>query len=210
MSGEASARAAGDSRQRHHRLALAACATALSETVVLARSDAAAWRAEEQAQTLCGKVDGGDPRRIKVSTDPADLAECDLVIEAIAEDPDAKRELLRTLAGACPAAHLATTTSSLSVAALGEASGEPERLFGLHPFNPVVVHMDLIELCVPQGADAAIAERARAWCEGIGKTVVDVPDEVGFVGNRLLFPYLFDAVRLLSRRGWSRTRSTAA
>ena len=200
MSGEASYERPAIAGSGTIACGLAACATALSETLVLARSDAAAWRAEEQAQTLCGKVDGGDPRRIKVSTDPSDLAECDLVIEAIAEDPDAKRELLRTLAGACPAAHLATTTSSLSVAALGEASGEPERFFGLHPFNPVV-HMDLIELCVPQGADAAIAERARTWCEGIGKTVVDVPDEVGFVVNRLLFPYLFDAVRLLEQTG---------
>ncbi len=179
---------------------LAACATALSETLVLARSDASAWRAEEQAQTLCEKVDGGEPRRIKVTTDPSGLAECDLVIEAIAEDPDAKGELFRTLAGACPAAHLATTTSSLSVAALGEASGAPDRLFGLHPFNPVV-RMDLVELCVPQGADVAIAARARTWCEAIGKTVVDVPDEVGFVVNRLLFPYLFDAVRLLEQTG---------
>ena len=57
--------------------------------------------------------------------------------------------------------------------------------------------MELVELCVPQAADEAIAARAREWCEGIGKTVVDVPDEVGFVVNRLLFPYLFDAVRLL-------------
>lgn len=179
---------------------LAACATTASEVLLLARSDASAWRAEEQAQTLSRKLDEGEPSRIRVTTDPADLADCDLVVEAIAEDLDAKGELFRTVAGAAPGADLATTTSSLSVAALGEASGAPQRLFGLHPFNPVV-RMDLVELCVPQGADPAIAARARNWCESIGKTVVDVPDEVGFVVNRLLFPYLFDAVRLLEQTG---------
>src|SRR6185436_5813376 len=57
------------------------------------------------------------------------------------------------------------------------------------------------ELCVPEGARGDIGTRARAWCESLGKTVVEVPDEVGFVVNRLLFPYLFDAVRLLEQTG---------
>jgi 3-hydroxyacyl-CoA dehydrogenase len=61
--------------------------------------------------------------------------------------------------------------------------------------------MELIELCLPQGVDDGIGERARAWCEAMGKTVVEVPDEPGFVVNRLLFPYLFDAVRLLEQTG---------
>lgn len=179
---------------------LAACSSTTAKTMLLARSDASAWRAEEQAHSLSSKLDDGDPRRIKVTTNPGDLAECDLIIEAIKEDAEAKAELLRTLVDAAPRAHLATTTSSLSVRELGEASGHPGRLFGLHPFNPVV-RMELIELCVPQGADDAIGPRARAWCEGIGKTVVEVPDEPGFVVNKLLFPYLFDAVRLLERTG---------
>ncbi len=167
---------------------------------MLARSDASAWRAEEAAQKLCAKVDDADAARIKVTTDPADLAECDVVVEAIAEELDAKAELFRTLAGAAPDAALATTTSSLSISAIAEASGAGGRLFGLHPFNPVV-RMELVELCVPEGAQDGIAARARAWCESIGKTVVDVPDEAGFVVNRLLFPYLFDAVRLLEQTG---------
>ena len=179
---------------------LAACASVASKTLLLARSDASAWRAEEQAHSLCAKLDDGDPGRIKVTNDPGDLAECDLVVEAIAEDAEAKGELLRTVAAAASGADLATTTSSLSVRALAEASGKPDRVFGLHPFNPVV-RMELIELCVPEGADASIAPRARAWCGEIGKTVVEVPDEPGFVVNRLLFPYLFDAVRLLERTG---------
>ena len=179
---------------------LAACASAASRTRLLARSDASAWRAEEQASSLCAKVDGGEPANIKVTTDPADLAGADVVIEAVVERADVKAELLRTLAGAVPEADLATTTSSLGVAILGEASGAPERVFGLHPFNPVT-RMELVELCVPQGAGEEIGPRARAWCEAIGKTVVDVPDEPGFVVNRLLFPYLFDAVRLLEQTG---------
>jgi 3-hydroxybutyryl-CoA dehydrogenase len=179
---------------------LAACASAVSKTRLLARSDASAWRAEEKASSLCAKVDGGEPGNIKVTTDPADLAGADVVIEAVVERADAKAELLRTLAETVPEADLATTTSSLGVAMLGEASGVPERVFGLHPFNPVA-RMELVELCVPQGAREKIGPRARAWCEAIGKTVVDVPDEPGFVVNRLLFPYLFDAVRLLEQTG---------
>jgi 3-hydroxybutyryl-CoA dehydrogenase len=179
---------------------LAACASVAWKTILLARSDASAWRAEETAHSLCAKLDDGDPRRVKVTTDPSDLAGCDLVIEAIVERPEPKVELLKTLGDTCPRADLATTTSSLSVAGLGERSGSPERTFGLHPFNPVV-RLELIELCVPQHARSDIATRARAWCERIGKTVVEVPDEPGFVVNRLLFPYLFDAVHLLSQTG---------
>ena len=61
--------------------------------------------------------------------------------------------------------------------------------------------MELIELCVTEGARDGVSARARAWCEGFGKTVVEVPDQTGFVVNRLLFPYLFDAVRLHERTG---------
>jgi 3-hydroxybutyryl-CoA dehydrogenase len=179
---------------------LAALASTRSKGILLARSDTSAWRAEEEVQKLCGKLDGGDASRIKVTTDVSDLASCDLVIEAIAEEPDPKVDLLKAVAEAAPEADLATTTSSLSVAELGAKSGHPERTFGLHPFNPVV-RMELVELCVPGAARDDIAARARAWCESLGKTVVEVPDEVGFVVNRLLFPYLFDAVRLLEQTG---------
>ena len=179
---------------------LAACASAISKTLLLARSDASAWKAEEQAQSLCAGVDGGEPGNLKVTTDPADLEECDLIVEAIVEDAGEKGELFSTLADAAPGADLATTTSSLSIADLAASSGHPERVFGLHPFNPVV-RMELVELSIPPGASEDIRPRARSWCEAIGKTVVEVPDQPGFVVNRLLFPYLFDAVRLLERTG---------
>ncbi len=179
---------------------LAACASVASKTVLLARSDASAWKAEEQAHSLCAKVDGADPKRIKVTTKVADIATCDVVIEAIVEELEPKVELMKTVADAAGGADLATTTSSLSLDEIASGGGHPERTFGLHPFNPVV-RMDLVELCVPQAASEEIGPRARNWCESIGKTVVEVPNEPGFVVNRLLFPYLFDAVRLMEQTG---------
>jgi 3-hydroxybutyryl-CoA dehydrogenase len=175
---------------------LAACATLASTVKLLARSDASAWRAEEQSQALCTKLDGADPKRIKVTTDPGDLADCDLIVEAVIEELEPKVDLLQTVGKAAGDADLATTTSSLSLDEIASRGGHPERTFGLHPFNPVA-RMELVELCIPDAAGDEIAARARTWCESIGKTVVEVPNEPGFVVNRLLFPYLFDAVRLM-------------
>ena len=181
---------------------LAACATQLGEVRILARSDASAWRAEEQAQTEAKKLDDGVADRIKVTTNIGDLAGCDLVVEAIVEEAGAKAELLGSLGESAPGADLASTTSSLSLDDLGRRSGIPERLFGLHVFNPVT-RMELVELCLPGELVSGVAERAREWCRALGKTVVEVPDQAGFVVNRLLFPLLFDAVRLMERTGMS-------
>jgi 3-hydroxybutyryl-CoA dehydrogenase len=179
---------------------LAACASALGEVRLLARSDTSAWRADEEAQTAAAKIEGAVAGRIKVSTDASHLAGCDLVVEAIAEDAAAKAELLTTLGSAAPDADLATTTSSLSIADLGERSGHAERFFGLHVFNPVP-RMELVELCIPEGVRDGVAERATAWCGALDKIAVEVPDTAGFVVNRLLFPYLFDAVRMMESTG---------
>ncbi len=181
---------------------VAATATIIGEVRLLARSDTSAWRAEEQIEKLCPKIEGADAGNLKVSTDPGDLAGCDVVIEAIAEDLDAKVELHKTLAAACPDADLATTTSSLGIGELAGAIGEPGRFYGLHVFNPVH-RMDLIELCVPDALDDGVADRARAFCEAIGKQAVEVVDSAGFVVNRLLFPYLFDAARFIEESGLS-------
>jgi 3-hydroxybutyryl-CoA dehydrogenase len=181
---------------------LAACASTVGEVRLLARTDASAWRAEERAQGAAAKLDDGQPDRIKVTTTPEHLADCDLVVEAIVERPDAKVEELRALGDAAGMADLASTTSSLSIAELGRLSGNAERLFGLHVFNPPE-RMELVELCLPDGLRGGVGERARGWCHAIGKTVVEVPDQPGFVVNRLLFPYLFDAVRLVERTGMS-------
>jgi 3-hydroxybutyryl-CoA dehydrogenase len=179
---------------------LAATATATGKTLLLARSDASAWRAEEKATAACAKIDGADASRLKVTTQPGDVAECDVVVEAIKEDLEVKAELLAILAEAAPEADLASTTSSLSVGDLARASGGADRFFGLHVFNPVP-RMKLVELCFPDGVTDGVRDRALAWCGALGKTAVEVPDQAGFVVNRLLFPFLFDAVRMLERTG---------
>ncbi len=178
---------------------LAAVSTTTANTILLARSEASAWRAEEKAVAACAKIEGADPSRLRVTTDPADLAECDVVVESVIEELEPKGEVLATVAEACPSADLATTTSSLGVAEIAAASGTEGRLFGLHVFNPVP-RMKLVEVCFPDGAEGA-RERALAWCAALGKTAVEVPDQAGFVVNQLLFPYLFDAVRLIERTG---------
>jgi 3-hydroxybutyryl-CoA dehydrogenase len=136
-----------------------------------------------------------------VVTDIDHLSDCDLVVEAVAEDLEVKRDVLRRLDQALPAgAVLATTTSSLSVAELAEASGRPDRFGALHVFNPVE-KMALVELAFPDAASDSTRELLRRLCDELGKTAVEVPDVAGFVVNRLLFPYLFDAVRLADATG---------
>ena len=179
---------------------LAAAATTLGEVRLLARSDTSAWRAEEQVEKLCSKLEGGDSSNLKVTTDPAELAGCDLIAEAIVEDHDAKVELHKKLAEACPDADLATTSSSLNIGRLAADIGKPERFYGLHVFNPVT-RMELVELCLPDALGEGVADRARAFTAALGKTGVEVPDTAGFVVNRLLFPYLFDAVRFMEASG---------
>ncbi|HET7484209.1 MAG TPA: 3-hydroxyacyl-CoA dehydrogenase family protein [Solirubrobacterales bacterium] len=178
---------------------LAAVSTTTADTILLARSEASAWRAEEKVVAACAKIEGAEPSRLRVTTDPGDLSDCDVIVEAIIEEVEPKGELLATIAEACPNADLATTTSSLSVAEIATAGGIGGRLFGLHVFNPVP-RMKLVEVCFPEGAESA-RETALAWCAALGKTAVEVPDQAGFVVNRLLFPYLFDAVRMMERTG---------
>ena len=178
---------------------LAAVSTTTADTILLARSEASAWRAEEKVVAACAKIEGAEPSRLRVTTDPKDLADCDVVVEAIVEEVAPKGELLAAVAAACPDADLATTTSSLGIAEIAAAGGIEGRLFGLHVFNPVP-RMKLVEVCFPDGADSA-RENALAWCAALGKTAVEVPDLAGFVVNRLLFPYLFDAVRFMEQTG---------
>jgi 3-hydroxybutyryl-CoA dehydrogenase len=177
---------------------LAAVSTTTADTILLARSDASAWRAEEKVVAACAKIEGAEPSRLRVTTDPEDLSDCDVVIEAIVEEVEPKGKLIAAVAQACPDAALATTTSSLGIAEIAIAAGV-DRLFGLHVFNPVP-RMKLVEVCFPDGAEGA-REKALAWCAALGKTAVEVPDQAGFVVNRLLFPYLFDAVRMIERTG---------
>ncbi|SEH12483.1 3-hydroxyacyl-CoA dehydrogenase family protein [Thermoleophilum album] len=140
-------------------------------------------------------------RDLPVTNDLAALADRELVVESVAEELETKRELLGRLDAALPAdTVLASTTSSLSVAELARASGRPERFGALHVFNPVE-KMKLVELAFPAEASEETRSLLHGVCEQLGKVAVEVPDVPGFVVNRLLFPYLFDAVRLLEETG---------
>ena len=139
------------------------------------------------------------PDDVEVTSDLGALADADVVVEAIAEDLATKAELYARLPP-LDGALLCTTTSSLSVNELAAASGRAERFVGLHVFNPVH-KMELVELAFPDAATERTRSRARALCEHLGKTAVEVPDVSGFVVNRLLFPYLFSAVRLHEETG---------
>jgi 3-hydroxybutyryl-CoA dehydrogenase len=142
-----------------------------------------------------------DPDHVQIVTDPQALAPAMFVVEAVVEDHDVKAGLLAELNAVLdPGAILATTTSSLSIEQLARASGRPERFLGLHVFNPVT-KMKLVELVFPRAASQDTRSRAQALCEAFEKTPVEVPDVPGFVVNRLLFPYLFSAVRLLEETG---------
>jgi 3-hydroxybutyryl-CoA dehydrogenase len=180
---------------------LATTASPKGEVLLLARSDASADRARGTVEKLCGRLEGASADAVTVTTDMADLRDATVVVEAIAEDLDAKSALLGQIAWVIGEdTLLATTTSSLSVEKLAAASGRPDRFAGLHVFNPVP-RMDLIELVFPEVATQRTRERAHALCKALGKTAVEVPDVPGFVVNRLLFPYLFSAVRLLEETG---------
>jgi len=180
---------------------LAAVAAQRGDVVVWARSDGSAEKADRRVRALCEKAGAHVNGNVRVTCDGAELAEASFVVEAIVEDPAAKFELVRELGGRLRAAAiLASTTSSLSIAELAEASGRADRFVGLHVFNPVP-KMELVELAFPPAASEQTRRRARALCEALGKTAVEVPDTAGFVVNRLLFPYLFEAVRLMERTG---------
>jgi 3-hydroxybutyryl-CoA dehydrogenase len=183
---------------------LAATASAHHDVLLWARSDESAQRARSAIAKAAGKLEGGDADRIEVVTDLARLHDATFLVEAIIEHHGRKAEMLANLGHMARAADhdavLATTTSSLSVAELSKASGRPESFVALHVFNPVP-RMKLVELSFPAQATAETRARARALCEALGKTPVEVPDIPGFVVNRLLFPYLFNAAALLAETG---------
>jgi 3-hydroxybutyryl-CoA dehydrogenase len=180
---------------------LAAVAAQHGQVVVWARSDDSAERARGSVTKLCEKAGASVNGSLQITSDAAGLSEASFVVEAIVEDHVSKASLMADLAGHVdPDAILATTTSSLSVERLAEASGRPERFVGLHVFNPVP-RMDLVELVFPERASDETRARARTLCETLGKTAVEVPDTPGFVVNRLLFPFLFEAVRLMEATG---------
>jgi 3-hydroxybutyryl-CoA dehydrogenase len=152
-----------------------------------------------------GQVDAGADeaalKRLSVTTDLSALAGCDLVIEAAFEDLAVKQELYRELEAAVePDAILATNTSALSVTEIASACERPERIVGMHFFNPAPL-MPLVEIVRAERTDADVFETAYAFAERIGKQPVRCNDTPGFAVNRILIPLLNDCVRVLDEAG---------
>jgi 3-hydroxybutyryl-CoA dehydrogenase len=135
--------------------------------------------------------------RVTATSSLADLADCDLVIESVVEDLSVKKDLFNELDRACKAeAILATNTSTLPVVDLAVETSRPDKVCGVHFFNPAPA-MSLVEVVRPLTASDATIETVRAFATACGKTPVEVKDRAGFVVNALLFPYLNNAVRML-------------
>ena len=135
--------------------------------------------------------------RVTAVSDLGELAACDLVIESIVEDLAAKKHLFLELDRICSEqAILATNTSTLPVIEMAMETGRPDRVCGIHFFNPAPV-MSLVEVVRPLTASDETIEVARSFAAACGKTPVEVKDQAGFIVNALLFPYLNNAVRLL-------------
>jgi 3-hydroxybutyryl-CoA dehydrogenase len=135
--------------------------------------------------------------RLKGTTSLEELKPCDLIIEAIIEQLPAKRELFSALDSICPPSTIfASNTSSLTIIEMATATKRPERFVGLHFFNPVPV-MKLVEVVQTIATDLAVYEQVLAFAGKLGKTPVRAKDATGFIVNRLLVPYLLDAVRAL-------------
>jgi len=145
-----------------------------------------------------GEVARGEIRgRLKGTTSIEDLKSCDVIIEAIIEQLPAKRELFSALDAICPPATIfASNTSSLTITEIATATKRPQRFVGLHFFNPVPV-MKLVEVVRTIATDVAVYEEMVAFGVKLGKTAVRANDSPGFIVNRLLVPYLLDAIRAL-------------
>jgi 3-hydroxybutyryl-CoA dehydrogenase len=134
--------------------------------------------------------------RVRGVTDLGELAACDLVLEAVIEDLPAKKEVFRELDRLCaPNAILASNTSTLPIIELAMVTDRPDRVCGLHFFNPAPV-MSLVEIARALTTSDETLDEVRAFVNACGKTGVLVKDQSGFVVNALLFPYLNNAVKL--------------
>jgi 3-hydroxybutyryl-CoA dehydrogenase len=187
------------------------CVQAGVETVGREVSEELAERARERIAHYLGRgVEKGRSTpeerdaalaRLTTTTELADLAVCELVVEAVVEELDAKRQLFRELEGVvAPEAVLATNTSALSVTEIASATEQPERVVGLHFFNPAPV-LPLVEVVRTEAASEDAVETAYAFAERIGKRPIRCADTPGFVVNRILIPLLNDCVRVLDEAG---------
>jgi 3-hydroxybutyryl-CoA dehydrogenase len=137
--------------------------------------------------------------RVRGTTSTEDLKACDIVIEAIIEQLPAKKELYSALDKICAANTIfASNTSSISITEMAMVTHRPQRFVGLHFFNPVPI-MKLVEVIRTIATDPGVFEEVTAFAKGLGKTAVRTSDNTGFIVNRLLVPYLLDAVRVLEQ-----------
>jgi 3-hydroxybutyryl-CoA dehydrogenase len=184
-------------------------AAAGNETVGREVTDELGERARERVAHFLGRaVDkerlaAGDRdaalARLRTTTSLGDLAGCDLVIEAIVEELDAKRELFAELDRICaPDAILATNTSALSVKEIAAATQRPERVVGMHFFNPAPL-LPLVEIVRTEHTADDVVDAAYDWAERAGKQPVRCDDTPGFIVNRILIPLLNDCVRVLDK-----------
>ena len=176
------------------------------DVIVVESTDAAADAAKghltkslERAEAK-GKIDSASAvlDLIRVVTDLEDLADRDLVIEAIVEDEEAKTELFKKLDAivTSPDAILASNTSSIPIMKLGVVTSRPDKVLGIHFFNPVPV-LKLVELVPSIVTSPEVTEQARAFVEGtLGKQAIDCQDRAGFVVNSLLIPFILSAIRM--------------
>jgi 3-hydroxybutyryl-CoA dehydrogenase len=166
-------------------------------------------RAVERGK-LDAKVSDETLARVSGTTDPTDLADADLVIEAATEDADTKRAVFRRLDEVVrPEVVLASNTSSIPIVDLGAATKRADRVIGMHFFNPVPV-MGLIEIVKAITTSDETVEFAREYGAALGKTTVLSRDRAGFIVNTLLIPYLNDAIRMLEEGFASREDIDAA
>jgi 3-hydroxybutyryl-CoA dehydrogenase len=181
-------------------------AKAGNEVVLRGRSEASIKKAKAAVQKSLDKaVSKGKMEqaaadevlgRITTTLEFSDLAEVDLVIEAVAEDLPIKVDIFKELdASVKPEAILASTTSSLPIVDLAAVTNRPDRVVGLHFFNPAPI-MKLVEIVRTVATSSDVEERSTAWARSIGKHPVRCRDRAGFIVNFLLFPYLNDAVRM--------------
>jgi 3-hydroxybutyryl-CoA dehydrogenase len=152
-----------------------------------------------------GRLSGDDRDaalgRLTLTTNLADLADCDLVIEAALEELELKREIFAELDRVTrPDAILATNTSALSVSEIAEATEQPQRVVGMHFFNPAPV-LPLVEIVRGRESSPEAVDAAYAWAERAGKQPVRCNDTPGFIVNRILIPLLNDCVRVLDEAG---------
>ena len=142
--------------------------------------------------------------RVSATSSITDLSDCDLVIESIVEDLAVKKDLFAELDRTVkPGAILATNTSTLPVVEMAIETGRPDKVVGVHFFNPAPA-MALVEIVRPLTASDETVAAVRAFAEACGKSPVEVKDRAGFIVNALLFPYLNNAVRMMENGTASR------